>query len=471
MNYAQYLQQGGQAPSIEEQVVSLVQAAMQGDQQANDQINQIMQAAKQGDQKAQQLAQLIQQVAQKLQGAQPEAMKCGGKVRAKVKKACGGKKLEEGDKIQKTKKGCPCSLKKVGGRLIEVDCNGIPVAKNGAVLYAESGDKMPDMKLPSRSFGDNMRIKWDNFKNGVKDFAYNNAFGEALGWSPMLRHYVYNDPGTSAEEALISLVAPGEAVASKAIGKGAQKAAVQAANAAGKKAVGQTAQKIKYPFGRPESMRRTEAIDGYLENTMNPQARASFEQAMQADPGLKADADLQKEIIMAIRERGLREMLRNEEARIRNIGLRKQGGQLNYSQYMQLGTPKNGIQKLDTTQVDKTTPEKENYSVRKTVVETLPAQGKYIPSLRDSMVYYTRPDGGEYFTEYINGKPYYETDVRNGAGRAINHDLNSSKSDTTYYNWSIPVHWEISQENLKQAYNGSPQPRYQYIGVENIGDR
>ena len=97
MNYAQYLQQGGQAPSIEEQVASLVQAATQGDQQANDQINQIMQAAQQGDPKAQQLAQLIQQVAQKLQaqgGEQPSAMKCGGKVRAKIKKACGVKKME-----------------------------------------------------------------------------------------------------------------------------------------------------------------------------------------------------------------------------------------------------------------------------------------------------------------------------------------------------------------------------------------
>lgn len=131
MNYAQYLQQGGQAPSIEEQVASLVQAAMQGDQQANDQISQIMQAAEQGDPKAQQLAQLIQQVAQKLQEAQPEAMKCGGKVRAKIKKACGGKKLEEGDKIKKAKKGCPCTLHRIGGKLVEVDCNGIPIAKNG----------------------------------------------------------------------------------------------------------------------------------------------------------------------------------------------------------------------------------------------------------------------------------------------------------------------------------------------------
>lgn len=151
MNYAQYLQQGGQAPSIEEQVASLVQAAMQGDQQANDQINQIMQAAQQGDPKAQQLAQLIQQVAQKLQaqgGEQPSAMKCGGKVRAKIKKACGGKKMEKGGEalVKKEAKGgkpCPCTLHKVGGKLVEVDCNGIPVAKNGAVLFAKRGNSAP----------------------------------------------------------------------------------------------------------------------------------------------------------------------------------------------------------------------------------------------------------------------------------------------------------------------------------------
>jgi len=36
MNYTEYLQQGGTAqPSIEEQVAELVQAAMSGDEQAN----------------------------------------------------------------------------------------------------------------------------------------------------------------------------------------------------------------------------------------------------------------------------------------------------------------------------------------------------------------------------------------------------------------------------------------------------
>ena len=56
-----------------------------------------MQAAQKGDKQAQQIAQMIQQITQQLQGeqgesAQTEAMKCGGKMRAKVKKAACGKK-------------------------------------------------------------------------------------------------------------------------------------------------------------------------------------------------------------------------------------------------------------------------------------------------------------------------------------------------------------------------------------------
>lgn len=52
----------------QQQIVQLVQAAMQGDEQATQQIQQIMQAAQQGNKQAQQLAQMIQAVAQQLQG-------------------------------------------------------------------------------------------------------------------------------------------------------------------------------------------------------------------------------------------------------------------------------------------------------------------------------------------------------------------------------------------------------------------
>ena len=111
-------QQGG---NMEQQIVSLVQAALSGDQQATQQINQIMQAAKSGDKRAAQLASYIQQVAQKLQGSRkarlgaklnynqevvcaedeiPVFMKRGGQ----ICKTC--QKLKQGaKKLQKKQKG------------------------------------------------------------------------------------------------------------------------------------------------------------------------------------------------------------------------------------------------------------------------------------------------------------------------------------------------------------------------------
>lgn len=133
-----------------------------------------------------------------------EAFKCGGAVRKKVKKACGGmrtiKKSAEGSKIEQqradsianelkikypqytkdqlagrapimkdgkkyymngdgklilanqlkksnnkkaqelSKGGCPCKLKRVGGRIELVDsCTGLPVAKNGMMIRKGDG--------------------------------------------------------------------------------------------------------------------------------------------------------------------------------------------------------------------------------------------------------------------------------------------------------------------------------------------
>ncbi len=65
---------------LQQQIVQLVQAAMQGDQQAIQQIQQIMQAAQQGDQQAAQLAQMIQAVAQQMQQQQVQAAKFGAKL-------------------------------------------------------------------------------------------------------------------------------------------------------------------------------------------------------------------------------------------------------------------------------------------------------------------------------------------------------------------------------------------------------
>lgn len=60
---------------------------------------------------------------------------------AVIREKCGGsvKKKETGDKITRkkvmAKGGCSCMIKKVGGRLIEVDsCTGLPVHRNGGMV-------------------------------------------------------------------------------------------------------------------------------------------------------------------------------------------------------------------------------------------------------------------------------------------------------------------------------------------------
>ena len=140
------------ATDFENQVVNLVKAAMSGDEEANDVIVQIIEAAKKGDEQALKVVALIKQLTQSNsdqaeEGAEEntEAMKCGGKVRAKMKakkstekkeeggeipeEKCGGtakkmrkaackaKKCEEGDKLTDTQKfllgaKCGCKVKK-----------------------------------------------------------------------------------------------------------------------------------------------------------------------------------------------------------------------------------------------------------------------------------------------------------------------------------------------------------------------
>lgn len=115
MNRIKYFQQGGAAPQqdMQQQVVALVQAAMQGDEKAASTVNQIIEAAKSGDQQAMQLAQMIQQVMQQMQG-QTASARLGAKLNyirslkyakggktcpaceKKVEmKACGGKKAKK----------------------------------------------------------------------------------------------------------------------------------------------------------------------------------------------------------------------------------------------------------------------------------------------------------------------------------------------------------------------------------------
>lgn len=115
MNKIKYFQNGGAVPQqdVKQQVIALVQAAMQGDQKATEAVNNIMEAAKAGDPKATQLAQMITEVAKQMQ-KQAVTAKWGSKLDyirelknpkkektckdcdKKVEmKACGGKKAKK----------------------------------------------------------------------------------------------------------------------------------------------------------------------------------------------------------------------------------------------------------------------------------------------------------------------------------------------------------------------------------------
>lgn len=116
MNKIKYFQQGGIAPQqqdLQQQVIALVQAAMQGDQQATQQVNQIMEAAKNGDPRATQIAQMIQQVVQQMQG-QATSAKWGAKLRyiQSLKYAKGGKTCPECEKQKIEEKKCGGKAKK-----------------------------------------------------------------------------------------------------------------------------------------------------------------------------------------------------------------------------------------------------------------------------------------------------------------------------------------------------------------------
>ena len=115
MNKIKYFQQGGAAPQqdLQQQVIALVQAAMQGDQQATQQVNQIMESAKTGDPQATQIAQMIQQVVQQMQG-QATSAKWGAKLRyiQSLKYAKGGKTCPECEKKKIEEKKCGGKAKK-----------------------------------------------------------------------------------------------------------------------------------------------------------------------------------------------------------------------------------------------------------------------------------------------------------------------------------------------------------------------
>ena len=113
---------------LQQEIIKLVQAAMNNDEQAIQQIQQIMQAAEQGDPQAAQIAQLIQQIIQEQQGGVPKD-KFGAQIEyiKRLKGIC-----PEGQEMQFFKKGgkvCKKCMPKVAkkGCKVKKGAEGAPM--------------------------------------------------------------------------------------------------------------------------------------------------------------------------------------------------------------------------------------------------------------------------------------------------------------------------------------------------------
>ena len=192
-------QQAGGQQGMEQQAMALVQAAMQGDQQANQTIQKIMQAAQQGDQQAVQVAKLLQAIAQQMKGSRkarlgakldyikqsigecPEGQevvyfKKGGE----ICKICAGKKMQDGGKSDPIKnfKKKKVNKHQQGGTFKQAFDNAYGKQRyftwNGKVYAAYKGDKATDQGFQGAI--DNLQEQ----ANALKDY---NA-GSHLGWDP-----------------------------------------------------------------------------------------------------------------------------------------------------------------------------------------------------------------------------------------------------------------------------------------------
>ena len=130
-------------------------------------MQQLVELAKEGNEEAIAFLQEIQ--------GQPASMKCGGRV----------KKKQLGEKIMKAKKAsCGCQLKRVGGRLIEVDgCTGLPIHRNGnKIQYARFGDGLKFIGDAIGSFAGRIaeggQSAWGHVQKGIGQAAQAVTGGE-----------------------------------------------------------------------------------------------------------------------------------------------------------------------------------------------------------------------------------------------------------------------------------------------------
>lgn len=138
-----FYQDGGQMQNDpQQQIVALVQAAQQGDQQAQQTIQQIQQAAQQGDPQAVQIMQLLQQITDQMQ-QQVQAARHGAKLNylASLRGYC-----PEGSHLEYFKAGgqickkCVADQKRVQKKITK-NCKG-GMTKGINLIKAELGNKL-----------------------------------------------------------------------------------------------------------------------------------------------------------------------------------------------------------------------------------------------------------------------------------------------------------------------------------------
>lgn len=181
-----------QQEQMMQQIVALVQAAMQGDQEAQNQIAKIMQAAEQGNPEAQKLAVAIQQIMQQAQGEDVALARKGAKLNylRKLNKTCppgyeieryasGGnvkhrcKKCEE--KKQERQKSNNIIDEFKCGRKIKKNQEGDSFGKQGNQMLAEA---RPHEMVGTKQFKERQQVEEERKRR--KSITYNEKDHKAL---------------------------------------------------------------------------------------------------------------------------------------------------------------------------------------------------------------------------------------------------------------------------------------------------
>ena len=177
-------QQESQLRKVIASLTSLVKRAHNKDEEAKAQITAILadeQAAPMLDMVRQMAPELVQEMESLVQTPMAQnggvveylqSLKCGGKMKKKTKKAEEGAELNEKKPYLKTKrlakggKGmCPCSLKRIGGTIVEVDCEGNVVSYK----FGKGG------RIPKHGLGDVLKRIWNTYTQNLTD-PYDNSY-------------------------------------------------------------------------------------------------------------------------------------------------------------------------------------------------------------------------------------------------------------------------------------------------------